>query len=101
MTKPFPPERHPEDDLMIAATAYLRAIGVDPVVVGGVQIIHDPRERLHNHQLVVRFTAVLPLRVREERPEEMAIQLNTVCPVCGAVVEASATGWRCVNGHGQ
>lgn len=47
----------PMSDLLDAAAAYLRSIGVEPVVIGGVAVLHDPTDRKHNHYLGVKFTA--------------------------------------------
>lgn len=59
------PAGTPYDDLLGAAVAYLAEQGIAPLVIGGIAIQHQPGERKHNHELVIKFTGALPER-REE-----------------------------------
>jgi|GEM_PF-5334206 hypothetical protein len=59
----------PLSDLLDAAAAYLHDSGIHPTVIGGVTVQHQPGERQHNHELVVRFTAVLPDYLPNHAPE--------------------------------
>jgi hypothetical protein len=46
-----------EDALLAVATLFLHNKDIYPLVIGGIAVRHNPEERKHNHELVVRFTA--------------------------------------------
>lgn len=48
-----------EDQLLNAAIDFLSDQGMPPIVIGGVSVRHEPEERKHNHELVIKFTGVI------------------------------------------
>ena len=59
----------PMTDLLDAAVEYLKDAGINPTVIGGITVQHRPEERRHNHELVIRFTAVLDNYLPDYAPE--------------------------------
>lgn len=51
----------PVSDLINAAINYLIDLGIEPTMIGGLMIEHDPDSRTNNHRLVIGFTAKLPV----------------------------------------
>ena len=50
-----------EDQVLGTASIYLRELGWDVVVIGGISVQHQPGDRALNHELVVRFVGRPPV----------------------------------------